>query len=373
MSDLTLTLEPVESRAALESEWRAFEARAAAGFFLSAAWIGTWLATLPPALRLYRAVAWRGRETAGLAAVVVNPLRPLLRAPSRGLHLNATGDDRWDCIAIEHNGFLAAAADQPALLGALGEWFADGAHGLGDELRLPGVAAGLSAALLARRRLLNSTQTRPGFVVDLARVRAAGDFATLLSSNARQQLRRAQRDFAQDGEVAIAEARDPDEALTFFAALKDLHVRSWQRRGQRHAFAEPYFETFHRALIAREFARGAVQLMRVTVAQRAIGYLYNFRHRGRIYSYQSGFDDDDRKRRPGVVSHALAIGHNAAAGAAIYDFLAGENQLKASFATDRYALAWQVVRLPRLKYRLESAVRRAKQRLRGPRNPSAAP
>ena len=365
MNDLTLAVEPIESRPALEREWAAFEGRVPAGFFLSSAWIGAWLATLPPWLRLYRVAARRGRNVVGLAVIVANPLRSLLRAPSRGVVLNATGDDRWDCIAIEHNGFLASPADQPPLLAALGDWFADGAGGLGDELRLPGVAAGLSAERLARHRLLHNSQTRPGFTVDLARVRTAGDFAALLSGNARQQLRRAQRDFAQDGDMSIVEARDADEALAFFAALKALHVQSWGRRGRRHAFVAPYFETFHRALIERSFAHGAVQLLRVTVAKKAIGYLYNFKHGGRVYSYQSGFDDADRKRRPGVVSHALAIAHNAAAGATVYDFLAGENQLKASFATDRYELTWQIVRQPRLKYRLESAVRRAKQRLFG--------
>lgn len=70
-----------------------------------------------------------------------------------------------------------------------------------------------------------------------------------------------------------------------------------------------------------------------------------------------------RKRRPGVVSHVLAIAH--ATGATVYDFLAGENQLKNSFATDRYELAWQIARQPRLKYRLESAARHAKRRLFG--------
>ena len=373
MTEFSLAVEPVESRLALEAEWRTVEQQFAPGFFLSSAWIGTWLATPPATLRLYRMTARRSGELAGIAILVANATRPLLRAPSRGLHLHAAGDERWDCVAIEHNGFLAAPADQAALIAALGAWFAGGAGGLGYELQLPGLATELSDDFLDRRRLLHSTLTRPGFAVDLARIRDKGDFAALLSSNARQQLRRAQRDLAEDGPLAIAEARDLGEALEFFAALKALHVRSWQRRGQRHAFSEPYFEIFHRALIERSLALGATQLLRVTTGGRPIGYLYNFRHGGRIYSYQSGFDDADRKRRPGAVSHALAIGHAAAAGAMTYDFLAGENQLKASFATERYTLAWQTIRFPLLKYRLESAARRAKQRLFGPASPPAAP
>ncbi len=262
MTEFAFAIEPVESRSALETEWRTLEARFAPGFFLSTAWIGTWLATLPPGLPLYRFAARRHGELAGLAVLVVSAARPFLRAPSRGLHLNAVGDERWDCIAIEHNGFLAAREDQVALIAALGDWFACGADGLGDELRLPGIVTALPSDFLDHRRLLHSTQTRPGFAVDLARVRIKGDFAALLSSNARQQLRRAQRDFAQEGVLAVAEARDVAEALEFFGALKALHIRSWKRRGQRHAFKEPYFEIFHRALIERTFAEGAVQLLR---------------------------------------------------------------------------------------------------------------
>jgi len=67
-----------------------------------------------------------------------------------------------------------------------------------------------------------------------------------------------------------------------------------------------------------------------------------------------------------VAASRRASWHGAAAGATIYDFLAGENQLKTSFATDRNELTLQVPRPPRLKYRLESAARRAKQRLFGP-------
>jgi CelD/BcsL family acetyltransferase involved in cellulose biosynthesis len=98
-----------------------------------------------------------------------------------------------------------------------------------------------------------------------------------------------------------------------------------------------------------------------------LGYLYNFCMGGRIHAYQSGFDDADPKRRPGALCQAAAIEHNAAKGESLYDFLAGENQLKASYSTDRYELAWQVVRLPRFKFRLESTARRVKQALFGPR------
>ena len=102
-------------------------------------------------------------------------------------------------------------------------------------------------------------------------------------------------------------ASTPDQALGYFDALKALHISSWTRRRKPHAFRHAFFETFHRALIARGVADGTVRLIRVNAGGSPIGYLYNFRYGGTEYAYQSGFDDSDPDLRPGYVCHALAI------------------------------------------------------------------
>ena len=84
--------------------------------------------------------------------------------------------------------------------------------------------------------------------------------------------------------------------------------------------------------------------MRVSAGDRVIGYLYNFLHNGIVSSYQSGFDDADRRLRPGYVCHALAIGHYAAAGMSEYDFLAGANALKRSYGSETYDFYWSRIR-----------------------------
>jgi CelD/BcsL family acetyltransferase involved in cellulose biosynthesis len=161
----------------------------------------------------------------------------------------------------------------------------------------------------------------------------------------------------------VSEAATVREALAYFNELKKMHIVSWERRRRRHAFAAPHFERFHRALIEREFANGAIQLLRITAGDAAIGYLYNFRSNGIVYAYQSGFDDGHRGLSPGVVSHALALAHNAERGARLYDFLAGANRLKENFASNRYRLYWQVLRRPRLDRRLRAAARQIKRTL----------
>ena len=65
--------------------------------------------------------------------------------------------------------------------------------------------------------------------------------------------------------------------------------------------------------------------------RQAIGYLYNFLHRGAVLPYQSGFAyEDDPKLKPGLVSHCLCVEAHARAGSGVYDFMAGHAQHKAS-------------------------------------------
>jgi CelD/BcsL family acetyltransferase involved in cellulose biosynthesis len=354
------SLTPILDPAALEGEWRRREAQVGRSFFLSWAWIGTWLASLPAEETPLLLRAEADGETLALAVMHRRATERHRVFRAQGLYLTSSGDRTLDSIFIEHNGLLCEAAAEPALLAALAGWFAR-AEAESNELHLPGI----EPALLDPAGLLPDCEERSGFAVDLSAVAAAGDIDGQLSRNARQQLRRAQRDYAASGELAVTEASSVEEALSFFAAMKKLHVASWQRRKRRHAFEAPYFEHFHRLLIERNFAAGAVQLLRLAAGGTAFGYLYNFCKDGIVSAYQSGFADGEAGLRPGVVSHALAIRYNAARGAQVYDFLAGDNRLKRSFATRRYTLVWLVLRRPTMLFRLEAAVQRVKRRLAG--------
>ncbi len=237
----------------------------------------------------------------------------LIRA--RGLYLNETGDPRFDAMTIEHNGVLTASGSDPATLDALLAWFA-GRRGEADELHLSGSLQRLPGPALAAHRLLSSLVAVPSYSVDLGLLAADGGLDPVLSANARQQLRRAFRHFEAQGPLGLGEASTEAEAQKWFTGLKLLHCASWARRGKAHAFIHEFFEPFHRRLIARNFAEGAIQLLEIRAGGRVIAYLYNFRHDGRVYAYQSGFADADPRERPGVVGHALAIRHACARGPA---------------------------------------------------------
>jgi CelD/BcsL family acetyltransferase involved in cellulose biosynthesis len=351
------TLPPPE---ALEHEWRTLETFARPSFFTSWHWIGTLLAALPRTQlpSLLRGVA--GGRTVALAllgAGVSRRRNGLVR--SRGLYLNETGDPHFDALTIEHNGILAAAGREAAVFDAALAWFA-GLREEADELHFSGSLLRPPEEAVEGRGLGRVETVMPSYSVDLSQLSPSGELDPVLSANARQQLRRAFRQFERAGPLELSEATTTSEALDFFAGLKMLHCASWERRSRAHAFTHAFFEPFHRLLIERSFAAGGVQLLRASVGHRVIGYLYNFQLGTWIYAYQSGFADADRRERPGIVTHALAIRHAFRSGAGVYDLMAGRNRLKESLATRCEPMFWQTFQQPRLAFRLEHFGRRLK-------------
>jgi CelD/BcsL family acetyltransferase involved in cellulose biosynthesis len=345
----------------LEREWRTLEAAARPSFFTSWHWIGTLLAAIPAASRPMLLRGSMHGETLALAllgSATTFRRHGLIR--SRGFYLNETGDRRFDAMTIEHNGILTAAECEPAVLGALLGWFAQ-RRGEADELHVSGSLLRLPQRALAEHRLTRNEIAVSSHSVDLCRLAPSdGELYPVLSANARQQLRRAFRRFRSDGPLRLNEAATAAQAQSYFTALKALHCASWERRGKTHAFSGAFFEHFHRLLIERSFAEGGTQLLEASAGERVIGYLYNFRRGSRVYAYQSGFADADRQQRPGAVTHALAIRHAFRSGLQVYDFMAGDNRLKQSFATRGEPMLWQVVQQPRLVFGLERLGRRVK-------------
>jgi CelD/BcsL family acetyltransferase involved in cellulose biosynthesis len=361
---LVFRREPLPPVSELEREWRSLEAVGHPSFFISWHWIGTLLTAVPPANRLKLLRATVHGETVALALLGARKHRRrsgLVR--SRCLYLNETGDARFDALTIEHNGILAAAEWEPVIWDELIGWFAR-LRAEADELHVSGSQRRLPEAALGKWGLGCRETSLPSYSVDLCRLKESdGELYPVLSANARQQLRRALRYFERFGALRLAEAATIAEALTFFDAMKELHCASWERRGRPHSFSGRFFEPFHRLLIERSFADGGTQLLKACAGDRVLGYLYNFRLGDRVYAYQSGFDDADRRERPGIVTHFLAIRHAYRSGAGVYDFMAGRNRLKESFATRCEPMLWQTVQQPRLAFRLEDFARQFKRAL----------
>lgn len=375
-------------RTRIRDAWCELERSSNPSYFLSWGWVETWLEALPPSAGITLYVA--RRAGAPIAAFFLGARTQWRHRvlPSRTLHLNQTGDDTYDEICIEYNGLLHDGVPPPVaeIIARLpGGW---------DELYLPALdadgalATGLAGGALATGRITDHPGDHPGDhagprvrvdrrvaspMVDLDKVRAAGDYLKLLGSNTRSQIRKTRKLYGARGPLVLDVASSPAQALAVFDELVALHRRAWADRGQAGAFI-PFVLAFHRRLIERRFEAGEIQVLRIRAGDATIGCLYNLVWRGAVSFYQSGLAyETDGKLKPGLVCHALAIDHDARAGHRWYDFLGGESRYKQSLATDARSLVWMRIQQPRLRFVLENAARAIRDHVRARRAARATP
>ncbi|WP_448204602.1 GNAT family N-acetyltransferase [Azospirillum sp. sgz302134] len=343
----------------LAEEWRDLEARAGGSFFLSSAWIGCWLAGLPDGseARLLRAV--RHGRTVALGVLVRR--RRSAGLSLRRLWLHETGDRSYDRLTIEYNGLLVDRDGADQLLRRCFDHLLAGMEAT-TELRLSGITEtalrALREAAAAQGRGLLVSAPDPTYGVDLDAVRrSGGDYLASLRTNTRSAVRRAIRLYEAQGPLRIHHAATEEEGHAYFDALARLHQTRWQARGEPGAFADPRIVAFHRRLIGPGVRDGALRLSRITAGEEEVGYLYNFVWRGRVLYYQGGFHYvADNRKKPGLVSHCLAISDALARGDGLYDFMAGHAPYKLQLGVEREpihtvrvlpsaAMAWVLERL----------------------------
>jgi hypothetical protein len=334
---LAVEFHPVRDFAPVAHAWLTLEARGECSFFQSWAWTGCLVEERFPDPWLLS--ARRGDRIVALGLFNRGP-RPGLAAGQK-LALGESGDPRRDSIFIEHNGLLLDCAETPEL--AMHCWAALAATETGRSgWTLSGVRH-TELAVLPADRAVRITARRPAPFVDFAALPPGIPFLEAgLSANARQQLRRALRAWDESGPLTLEFASTAADADRFLSALKSLHQSYWTGRGKPGAFAEPFFERFHRTLLGRAGTGQSVDLIRVCAGSRELGYLYNFTHRGWTVAYQSGFDfcPQADRLKPGLVCHLQAIEHYRQAGMRLYDFLGGAARYKSSFANAEIELLW---------------------------------
>jgi CelD/BcsL family acetyltransferase involved in cellulose biosynthesis len=366
-SDIFVEYVELPAHECLEREWLELEARSDASFFISWSWIGCWLSCLPQHIQPKLLRATRGREVVALGLLVSRQFRRHRLFPVKGLFLHSTGDPLYDEITIEYNGFLADRALQSVIIPRLYEHLTAMSDDW-DELHLDGVTEISGFQLQDLIGLRVQRQQECVNYVDLDEVRAAGgDYLSLLSQNSRYNIRRSIKEYAKQAPITLTAAMSVDEAFEFLAGLKQMHQVYWNSRGFPGAFANVFFESFHNRLISTRFDCGEIQLIRVNIGNRTLGYLYNLIQHGQVSNYQTAFDYTicDKHNRPGLVVHALAIEYNVTLGYSVYDLMAGSYIYKQTLGTSSREMEWIVLQRDRLKFRLEDSLRHLKRLLSG--------
>lgn len=360
--EIRVSLDPLTDLAGLERDWLGLQPRSDHSFFQSWTWIGCWLTMLPPSIRPLVLRALRGGTIVALGVFV--PHRTIRHGfiVSNGLYLHETGRAEFDQLTIEHNGLLVDRDGANAILAKS----VDTLIHLDpfDEVHFPGVPSPYLDLCAKTSSHLEVKKTLPLHSVDLVKA-AEGGYERLLSKNTRQQIRRAVRLYEggfPSASLSYRVARDEDQAMAFLSDLQRLHQAYWTARGKPGVFADPFFTAFHTRLVREGLSRKEVEIARISSEKGVIGYLYQFKKNGHVYSYQSGFHyEQDNRLKPGLISHRLAIEHSLSAGEAVYDFLAGDDRYKRSLATHGGQLFWLTLQKRRLSFSLERRLRAAKR------------
>ena len=119
---------------------------------------------------------------------------------------------------------------------------------------------------------------------------------------------------------------------------------------------------FHQLLIERAWSESQVQLIRLLVSDKPVGYLYNFIYKGKVYFYLSAFVyEDDQKIKPGLLMHCMCIEKYAAEGMNYYDFMGGDMRYKRSLADTEGDMVMYSFQKPIASLLIERAARKLKK------------
>ena len=324
-------------------------------FFLSWAWMKSWLNSLSrEKIFIELFVVYDAEEPVSCFFIKKNQDRRWFFRSSDSYYVNTTGKVFLDEISIEYNSILINDLRYLDYICRvfkikITDW---------DKFFLQGFKYDLNLSpKLGLTGFEVKQHSRPSYYIDLTKIKES-NYLGLLSANTRYQIRRSIKEYEKISPIKVRCAETLDEALVCFSELKKLHQEIWLTRGKKGSFSNHFLNSFHTQLIMENFHSGNIQFFQVYNALETIGVLYNFVDRGVVYCYQSGFNyKNDNLYRPGLVSHYYSIIHNCKNGNVVYDFLVGDDRYKKSMSTDSNQLYWIKIQKKNIHLYLENKVK----------------
>lgn len=353
-----LVLEEIRDAQRLEqlrSHWQRLLSRSASATpFNSWEWLVTWWECLAPrGGRLCVLAVWSGSTL-----VAVAPM--LRRAPQR---LELLGGDT---VGSDYLDVVCQRTWEVAVSKALADWLHRQPQTLRCVRLLPAalLATHLARALERRGWRLSKRADEACPFIPLAE----HDWESFVSglgqqhrANLRRKLRRIQRDFHMQLDIAESE---PQRAR-MLEELFVLHQRRWDGRGTSEAFQTPANRRFHHRVSRRMLERGWLRLFVLRLDETPAAGLYGLCRGQTFYFFQSGFEPTFAKYSPGLVMMGLSIKHAIAAGCTEYDMLHGTEPYKFLWAKETRALHRIECFPPTLWGYLDQRRATALQRMRG--------
>jgi CelD/BcsL family acetyltransferase involved in cellulose biosynthesis len=145
---------------------------------------------------------------------------------------------------------------------------------------------------------------------------------------------RRQRQLGELGRMEMRVARSPRELEHALEDAFRLHALRWRGRPDRSGFGTEAGKAFHRSLLRRLAPSGVPRITTLSIDGRPIAFMYALIVRDSMFVFRLAFDPTFGKFSPGLITNLAAIEDAARDGAAVVDFLPGEERYKLELAND---------------------------------------
>ncbi|MBL7069003.1 MAG: GNAT family N-acetyltransferase [Candidatus Omnitrophica bacterium] len=162
------------------------------------------------------------------------------------------------------------------------------------------------------------------------------DYLRTFSSNRSSWIRRRTRVLLKDLEGSFLTHKDMGSIEDAHRHLVYLHQSRWNDRDLRGGcFSSKRFTEFHKAISRILAQSNSLILNFLKVKEEVVAALYGFRRNGKIYFYQSGFDERWNKYSVGSVIMSQSIKQAIDSQCSEYDMLRGDDAYKDIWAKKR--------------------------------------
>ena len=297
--------------------------------FLTWAWISTWWQVYGGRQRLHIIVVRAGDGT----IIGIAPLKRRRLGPLGGdvVSFLGTGSD----VTPEYLDFIIVEGLEALVLGmVVRELVEDPTIAAIDLYPVADDSANIAYVTGALAERPGVLKRRKGAVCPfLALPPTIEDFRLSRSRNYRKKIGEFERRCDRGLSARLRQTSTHAEVAADLATLKALHRMRWN--GRSRAFRSEQYLEFHKRFARLAFDRGWLRLYSLETAATPMAVVYGFLYKGRYYFYQSGRDPRFTRQRPGLVLMHKVIQEAIREGAAVFDFLSGDEAYKNRWANGR--------------------------------------
>ena len=358
------TLYQVQSIQAVASIWQALEAKTQAHFFLSWFWMGSWLELISPVTQVYFFCYRQNSDVKAICFLTLCPAtrkKGLVRLTQLQMNEYLTGPYN---MVNGYSGMLMEPGFEQAAWNKLIKT-AQAFNNTWDEFYISSLEK--QQRMYCEAALGNLTPLEDKKCYVWAKPLPPSDttedgLIETFKRKTRQQLRQTIKAFADIGTVKIELASNLTQAKEFFILMDETHSQRWQAVGKQGSYVNQVWVRFHEKLMERYFDAGLILLFKVSLDDKAVGYLYGHCYRNKIFMHQTGFPHlEDNRLRAGYLSHYLAILHSVRQGRSEYDLLPDfAGCYKKFFVEQGDEIVWLALRRDRLIFKWETLIERLK-------------